>query len=144
MDIMKIKLVREKAPEQYQDKITNLECVPKIIQDYIGDEAKEHLIVICLGTNHTITGLHTVSQGTLTKSICHPREVFKPAILNNAKSIILAHNHPSGDIEPSEGDEGITARIKEAGEILGIDLLDHIIVGFGTEEYYSFQAEGAL
>ncbi|HKZ57357.1 MAG TPA: JAB domain-containing protein [Thermodesulfovibrionales bacterium] len=76
-------------------------------------------------------------MGTLTLSLVHPREVFNPAILTNAASIILAHNHPSGDPMPSEDDLNITKRLKEAGELLGISVLDHIIIGYS---YYSTES----
>ena len=84
-----------------------------------------------------ITAINTVSIGTLPSSLVHPREVFKPAILTNAASIILAHDHPSGDPMPSEDDLNITCRLKAAGELLGISVLDHIIIGYS---YYSTES----
>jgi DNA repair protein RadC len=91
--------------------------------------AEESMVMITLDTKNNITGLFTVSQGSLNSSIVHPREIYKRAILQNAASIIIAHNHPSGDTTPSQEDIAVTKRISEAGKLLGIELLDHIIVG---------------
>lgn len=82
-------------------------------------------------------------MGSLSASIAHPREIFKAAILNNAASIIIAHNHPSGIVTPSEEDIKLTQRVAECGEIMGIELLDHLIVGW-QEGYYSFKSSGLL
>ena len=82
---------------------------------------------------------HVVSKGTLTGSAAHPREVFQEAIRQAAASIILMHNHPSGDPSPSPEDRAVTTRLREAGEILGIKVLDHIILG--ADDYYSFTDE---
>lgn len=94
------------------------------------DSRTEELLVLCtLDTKNKVTGLFTVSQGSLCNSIVHPREIFKRALLQNSANIILLHNHPSGDPTPSREDINITERIKGAGEIIGIKLLDHIIIG---------------
>ena len=85
-------------------------------------------MIICLNTRNRVICINTVSIGSLNASLVHPREVFKPAILANAASIILAHNHPSGETEPSKDDIEITKRVKEAGNLLGIELLDHVII----------------
>lgn len=82
-----------------------------------------------LDTRNSVIGLNTVTIGILDSSLVHPREVFKPAILSNAASIVLAHNHPSGDPMPSQEDRRATERIVQAGKILGIEVLDHIIIG---------------
>jgi DNA repair protein RadC len=89
---------------------------------------REQFLVILLNARHEVLGVETVSVGSLNASIVHPREVFKPAVLCSAASIILAHNHPSGDPEPSEEDLTITKRLVEVGEIHGIAVLDHLIV----------------
>jgi DNA repair protein RadC len=91
-----------------------------------------------------VIGINTVSVGNLTGSIVSPREVFKPAILANAAALICAHNHPSGDPKPSPEDRETTKRLHEAGKLLGIQVLDHIIIGDGTTAYYSFADQGAL
>ena len=83
-----------------------------------------------------------ISLGSLNQSIVHPREVFKSALLSSAAALILIHNYPSGDPQPSSEDLSITRRLKEAGELLGVRILDHLIVGDGT--YYSFADQGVL
>lgn len=91
-------------------------------------EQREHFIVLLLNARHEVKGKETISIGSLNASIVHPREVFKPAVLASAASIILVHNHPSGDSEPSEEDVAITRRLVEAGDLLGIGVLDHVII----------------
>jgi DNA repair protein RadC len=95
---------------------------------HIGQEDREHFVIIMLDTRNKLIGLHTVSIGTLNANLIHPREVFKAPIISNAASIILGHNHPSGDLEPSKEDYDVTDRLKKSGELLGIRILDHIIV----------------
>ncbi|HDP76830.1 MAG TPA: JAB domain-containing protein [Mesotoga infera] len=99
---------------------------------------RETVRVISLDTKLNYRGLNTVSVGILDSSLLHPREVYKPAISRTAAAIILVHNHPSGDPSPSKEDEGITSKIRDAGETLGIRMLDHVIIGTG--KYYSFAA----
>jgi DNA repair protein RadC len=97
-----------------------------------------------LDQKNKVIGIHTVSMGSLTASVVHPREVFKPAILSNAAAIILAHNHPSGQPQPSQEDRVLTVRLVTAGKLLGISILDHVIIGDGTSAYFSFADEGLL
>ena len=94
-----------------------------------------------LNAKHRPIGLNTVSVGSLTASTAHPREVFKPALTGNAAAVIVAHNHPSGDPAPSAEDVQLTKRLRDAGELLGIRVLDHVILGDG--KYYSFVDAGA-
>jgi DNA repair protein RadC len=103
---------------------------------------KEHFVVLYLNARNQLIHKETVSIGTLNASLIHPREVFKPAIDYLAASIIIAHNHPSGDVDPSEEDIEITKRIKEAGKIMGIEIADHIIVT--KESFLSFQERGLV
>lgn len=98
---------------------------------------REHFIVMLLNQKHALLSMETVSIGTLNSSLVHPREVFKQAVKRSAAAIILAHNHPSGDCEPSEQDILVTERLKEAGKIVGIEVIDHIIIG--QDKYYSFR-----
>jgi DNA repair protein RadC len=93
------------------------------------DEPREHFIVILLNTRHEPVAVETVSIGSINACIVHPREVFRAAILASAASIICAHNHPSGDPEPSMEDLNITRRLADVGQLLGIELLDHIVIG---------------
>jgi DNA repair protein RadC len=89
---------------------------------------KEHFVVLLLNARHELQGRETVSIGSLNASIVHPREVFQPAILHSAASVVLVHNHPSGDPEPSEEDLSITRRLVQVGDLVGIGVLDHVIV----------------
>ena len=99
------------------------------------------LVLLLDGKNRIIRRVQ-VSEGSLNQSIVHPREVFSPAVKESAAAVILVHNHPTGDPAPSSEDIAITRRLKEAGEIMGIKVLDHIIVGDG--EYVSFVERGLL
>lgn len=113
-----------------------------LFRAFVGDSDREHLIAIFLDTQNRFLGLHTVSIGTLDYSVVHPREVFKAAILSNASSLVLAHNHPSGESAPSEEDVRITLELQKAGELLDIPLMDHIVVGEAS--YTSFMEMGLL
>jgi len=104
------------------------------------DEPTEVFAILCLSTKHRVIAYHEVSRGTLDSTLVHPREVFKAALLANAAAIIVCHNHPSGDPTPTVDDVEVTRRLAASGQVLGIELLDHIVVGDGR--YYSFK-EGA-
>ena len=106
------------------------------------DQPGEVFAILCLSTKHRVIAYHEVSRGTLDATLVHPREVFKAAILANSAAIILCHNHPSGDTTPSADDIQLTRRLAGAGALLGVDVLDHIIVGDGR--YYSFKEGGQL
>jgi len=103
---------------------------------------REKFICLHLNVKNQIISFEIVSTGSLTSSIVHPREVYKGAILSNAASVIFMHNHPSGDPEPSIDDMDITRRLEKAGNILGIDVLDHIIVSSGG--FYSFRQHNLI
>lgn len=105
-------------------------------------EAREHFVVILLNARHEAVAVETVSIGSLNASIVHPREVFRPVMLISAASIIVAHNHPSGDPEPSEEDISITRRLVQVGELLGIGLLDHVVIA--KRGIVSLRERGAL
>jgi len=122
--------------------IKNPQSVVKALQAKIKDKAKEHFKLILLNTRNKIIGISTVSIGTLDSSLVYPREVFKEAIAHNAYSVILAHNHPSGDPEPSEDDITITRRLIEAGKILGIEVTDHVIIA--KNGFFSFKEKGLI
>jgi DNA repair protein RadC len=106
------------------------------------DRNKEHFYIICLDVRNRILNIDLVSLGTLTASLVHPREVYKIAIMKNAAQVIVSHNHPSNDPEPSEDDIRITKRIYEAGKILGIELIDHIIITENKESFTSLKDKG--
>ena len=100
---------------------------------------QEHFFVITINGANEIIGIHISTIGIAIKTIIHPREVFIHAIMDNATSIIVAHNHPSNNLKPSEEDIEITERLKEAGKLLGINVLDHLIIN--KNGYYSFKKE---
>ena len=103
---------------------------------------REHFIAITLDGSSRVINTHTISIGTLNQSLVHPREVFYPAIQDRAAAIIIAHNHPSGQLFPSRADKQVTTRLKDAGKLIGIDIVDHIILT--PDGFYSFQDEGLL
>jgi DNA repair protein RadC len=126
----RIALVREpgvKLAERPQIRVA-AEAAPLLAQ-YIGETDREVFAVALLTVRHRVLGLHTVSVGCLTSSLVHPREVFKPAILAGSAALLLVHNHPSGDPEPSAEDIALTRRLAAAGQLLGIEILDHLILG---------------
>lgn len=112
------------------------------LKSFFLDMDREMFIVLSLDTKNQPVSINICSIGSLNASIVHPREVFKTAILSNAASIIVAHNHPSGNPKPSKEDINITDRLKECGMIIGIPIVDHII--FGQDQYYSFKDENKL
>lgn len=110
-----------------------------VMEDSLRGLSKEYFQILMVNTKNHLLGIETISIGSLNSSIVHPRELFYPAIKRSAACIILDHNHPSGDPYPSEEDINVTNRVIDAGEILGIEVLDHIIIGEST--YYSFKEE---
>lgn len=141
----RLELVKEES-HKYEVE-TRISC-PKDIYEVLTKvcriqcNAEEVFILITLNTKNIVTGYFEVHRGTINTSLVHPREVFKRALLNNARYIMVAHNHPSGDPNPSKEDIQITERLKEAGNLLGINLLDHIIVG--EDKYISLKEKGVL
>lgn len=135
INIYTLKQVREKR-RRYDLEGCNVSCplaCYKAIQ-YILDlksEPVEKFGIIALNTKHDINGIHIIGSGTIDHVTIKPREVFMAAMMNNASAIIAFHNHPSGDPSPSQDDIYLTQRLKNAGEILGISLLDHVITGNG-------------
>ncbi|WP_082685507.1 RadC family protein [Ferroacidibacillus organovorans] len=119
---------------------------PKDAADYVMDKLrflkKEHFFTIHLDTKHQIIGEETVSVGSLNASIVHPREIFKTPLRRSAAAIICAHNHPSGDPTPSPEDISVTQRLVRAGSILGIEVLDHIVIG--DKRYISLRERGFM
>ena len=98
---------------------------------------KEHFVVLYLNARNQLIHKETVSVGTLTANLVHPREVFEPALKHSAAQVVVAHNHPSGDPEPSEDDRVITQKLNEAGKMMGIDVMDHIIIA--KNSHFSFK-----
>lgn len=124
-----------------KDFFESPKAVAEYLQKYIGREKKEHFVMLYLDTRNKLI-VDKVSVGTLNASLVHPREVFKNAIQSNAAQVIVAHNHPSGDPEPSEDDLTITKRLVESGKILGIEVVDHIIITKGG--FLSFKEKHLL
>lgn len=116
--------------------------VIKLVKPKLKDKKKEHFLILCLDTRNNLIKTGDISTGTLDANYVHPREVFKEAIQSLASSIILVHNHPSGDPEPSEADIDITKRIVETGKVVGIDVLDHIIIA--DNKSLSFKEKGIV
>lgn len=139
---IEVSVVREKAPQAYefpQRAIRGADDVVSLLQSLIGQQTREHFVAIYLDARHRTIGVHVVSVGSAESSQVHPREVFTPAVHLSACALIVAHNHPSGDETPSADDRQVTERLRDAGELLGIELLDHVVLG--DARFYSF-AEG--
>jgi DNA repair protein RadC len=115
----------------------------QIFHSLFGLEAVELCGMLCVSTTRRALRYHLLSRGTLDSACVHPRDVFRTALLANASGIVLGHNHPSGDPTPSAADRHLTARLAQAGQIIGIDVLDHIVIG-ERERYWSFREHGQL
>lgn len=129
VDIYKVMMVKDSS-SRYEGKMTSPDEVTRWANMALnmGVLAEEEFWIICLDTKNNVCGVHMISKGNLNSSIVHPREVFKRALINNAASIIAIHNHPSGDPKPSQADIEITKRLKDAGELMGMPLMDHVII----------------
>lgn len=141
----KYNLFLEKVEEYKVDvKCSQTEKAAEVFRDLLKmeNEAQEVFAMISLDTKKNVIGVFEVSRGAIDKTIVEPAEVFKRALLSNAHTIIIGHNHPSGDPDPSVLDIRITDRLKKVGENLGIPVLDHIVIGDGC--YYSFLEEGLI
>lgn len=131
MNYCKLQLVRE--TNHTEDlRIKSPQDVAALLMDEMEGLAQEEFWVICLSTKNQVLATVSVSRGSLNASIVHPREVFKAAIVANSASVILAHNHPSGDPTPSQEDINVTRRLVEVGRLVGIDVLDHLVIGDGV------------
>lgn len=143
INVYTVELVRESAKVYDLEKaVTSPGRAVEIVDTVLGlsTKTKEHLVMASLNTKNEIVGLHTIHIGSVNASIVHPREVFQQAVLNNATSIMVFHNHPSGDPSHSQEDVKVTRRLVEAGKIMGIELLDHIVIGDGS--YTSLKEKG--
>lgn len=123
--------------------IKSPEDVAILGRDYmrIHEETEEHLHMVCMNTKNRVLGVFEISHGTVNSSIVGVREIFQKALLANSVSIILMHNHPSGSADPSREDIAVTKKVAEAGVILGVELLDHIIIG---DKYASLKEKGYI
>jgi DNA repair protein RadC len=136
--------------KEHNGKITSTAAdIASVVTSIIGamakhDRDKEHFYCIGLDVKNRIKYIDLASMGTLTSSLVHPREAFRLAIMKGVANLIFSHNHPSGDPAPSREDITITEKLKDSGEILGIKILDHVIVGNGNGSYISMLEKGYL
>lgn len=139
LNLMKLKLMYIK--EAQGEQVTSSMAVKEMLREESRAD-RECFWVLHLNTKNKIIEKELVSMGSLNASLIHPREVFRKAVVNNSSRLILAHNHPGGDPSPSQEDDIITKRLKSAGTILGIEVLDHIVLG--NDSYYSYADKGRL
>ena len=135
-------VIREKAPAYLDSRrIRKPQDVFELLYD-LQLEAKEHFLALHLDNQNKILCMDRISVGSLSQAVVHPREVFKGAMLSSAAAMILVHNHPSGDPEPSNEDKAVTQRLKEVGELVGIRVVDHVILG--EKRFLSFSELGLM
>lgn len=128
--------------ESERPTIRGPEDAAAVVMEEMRHLDREHFCALLLNTKHQVVARETISIGTLNTSVVHPRELFKTAIKRSASAVILVHNHPSGDPTPSREDRDITRRLQEAGSIIGIEVLDHIIIG--DNKFVSFKDKGMI
>lgn len=138
---VRLSLVRERsdAPYSQPPSVRSGKDVAELVRAFLRDDPRETFVAVYLDSRHRSIAVHACSVGTADSSPVHPREVFGPAMLLGATALIVAHNHPSGDAEPSKDDRNVTERLQTAGELLGIEVLDHVVIG--SERYYCFADE---
>jgi DNA repair protein RadC len=147
ISIYRVSLVRDEHIKFEQTNLSNSSDAQDVIRNLIkfqGQPDREQFCVLLLDAKNKTIGLNIVSTGNLTSASVHPREVLKPAILANAAAIILAHNHPSGELIPSAADKAITKRIIQAARIMGITVHEHLIIGIEDDQYFSFADQGLI
>jgi DNA repair protein RadC len=127
--IYRVQLIRDGSCKIAGRSCANPAKAVSLFRELVGDADREHLVAMFLNVHNRFLGVHTVAIGNLDTVVAHPREVFKAAILVNAASVILAHNHPSGECSPSDLDIAMTKEMVAVGNLLGIPVMDHIVVG---------------
>lgn len=137
LEVREIEYSYDKRP-----KINGMEDVVEAVKPMIADPNKEFFIALYLNTKNGVLKQEVISIGSLNANIVHPREIFKTACMVSASNIIVAHNHPSGDPSPSREDIELTKKLFEAGKMMGIELLDHVIIGHDSN--YGFKENGQL
>lgn len=143
IQVLGLRVVREASSILYPGrKIRKPQDAAELFRQFIGEYDREVFCILCLNAKNEPTAIHLVSIGTLNASLVHPRETFKLAILANSSAIIACHNHPSGEDNPSPEDVKVTERLRDSGNLLGIDLLDHIILGHNT--FISIKEKGLM
>jgi len=139
--VFSLRLVRERNHET--DLVTSPADAARLCSELLDGLDREAFLVVALSTASRVIGCHVAHLGTVDASVASPREVYKFALLVNARSVICSHNHPSGNLEPSRADVAVSRQIKQAGEALGIPLLDSLVIGFGGR-YTSLTERGLL
>lgn len=142
VDIVSLRLVKESSLLYKDRSIRSPEDAYNLFKQFLGELDREYFVVMCLDMKNQPTAMNVCHIGSLNSSIVHPREVMKAAILSNSASILVLHNHPSGHSKPSQEDIDVTRRLREAGKIMGIDVLDHLIIG--EDSFVSQKEEGHL
>jgi DNA repair protein RadC len=143
IDIVKVQMIKDGTIEYRKKAIRNPQDLAELGMKFLKHADREIFVLVCLNTRNHINCIHLVSIGTVNASLVSPREVLKIAILSNASEIALLHNHPSGDVEPSEDDLKITHRLAECGKLFDIKLLDHVIIS-DDGKYESFMEKGLI
>ncbi len=139
-DRVKVSVVRQQCQRYRAPRVVrSAGDVADLCRAVIGDDPREHMLAVYLDARHQVLAVHVVSIGTVTAAAAHPREFFAPALDLMATAAIACHNHPAGDPKPSPDDDATSERFRVAGEILGIPLLDHVILG--ADRYYSSAQE---
>ena len=133
----------DSCKERDPARIQNAKAVAALMAPLLESEVVEVCYVVCLTTKSGPIGYCQVSRGTINETVVHPREIYQAALMANASSIVLVHNHPSGDPVPSPDDVAVTQRVKTAGDVMGIELLDHVIIG-RSGRYASLRELGRL
>ena len=136
-------VIREDEPAD-RDQLDSAEAGARWARSIIADDDREHFWIALLDSQNRLLASHHVSTGSLSASIVHPREVFKPALLVAASHVVLAHNHPSGDPTPSKEDVHLTRQLVEGARVLGLRIHDHLIIGSGRAEYVSLATRGLI
>jgi len=124
-----VELLRNICSEEPTLSVTSPSSLAPDLMTKYGDSPQEIFIVITLNSNHNVINTHEVTKGLVNRTLIHPREVFRPALIDNATAVVVAHNHPSGNTQPSIDDNQVTNMLTEAGKIIGIRVLDHLIIG---------------
>lgn len=142
VNIVSVKLVRESSILYERRSIRSPQDAYELVKSFLEDKDREHFIVVSLDTKNQPVCINVCHIGSLNASIVSPREVMKSAILSSAASIMVAHNHPSGETAESREDIEVTKRLAESGKLIGIELLDHLIIGNG--KYASLKEKGYI
>ncbi len=147
ISVYRVSLVKDESISFGHRKLNNSQEAQSLIQSLIktqGQPDREQFCVILLNAKNAVMGLNIVSIGGLSSTSVHPREVLKPAIIANSAAMVLCHNHPSNDLEPSHNDLFITRRIVQASELMGITVHEHIIISMDDDRYFSFADHGII